>query len=391
MVKVNCLQVRKKQRQHSIVFNWRKRLGKGTLVSAIGFGRTRVAVIAIEKMRKVDYNCKVVVVVSTDNLRTQWENELIKSGLHRHSKVVTAGTSYEECDKTDLLILDSIHLFDVKEFNNVFKSIQYTKVLGFTSMLAEGSRIHALVDKYCPVFEKITLEECNTKGWVSDYVVYNLAVPLTLAEEGEHNRRDNLCIFYERLFGRDTGLREAIKAFIHGSGTKKRQAEILWRSLKGRKKVLQSAHYKLDVTQSIVETFRGRHAMIFSNSTTFATHIERRLTGICTLFLSHMRESEQKLALRRYRDPRTNVRAISLNSAMNFDEVLAYCDILIITSDSSSPANTKQRMQRVMKSDAGKKGIVVNLYVPETQEVKWLNRRQRGTVPIWINDISEIK
>jgi superfamily II DNA or RNA helicase len=64
----------------------------------------------------------------------------------------------------------------------------------------------------------------------------------------------------------------------------------------------------------------------------------------------------------------------------------------ITCSATSKRRQTVQRNGRALRFIKGKKAILVNLYVKNTQEETWLNNRQRGeTNVVWIDSVDDIK
>ena len=69
------------ERQAQALKAWIKAKGHGTIVGCTGFGKTRVAINAITKLRSKYPTISVLVVVPFDNLKEQWSKELDERGL----------------------------------------------------------------------------------------------------------------------------------------------------------------------------------------------------------------------------------------------------------------------------------------------------------------------
>ena len=378
------------KRQEGIVNKWRDVGGRGTLLAATGFGKTWTAIMAAKRMKEKDHNCRIVVVVPTINLKQQWQQELKKAKLTRNSQVFVINTAYKQLIGCDLLILDEIHEFGGDKFSSIFDNIDYKFILGLSATVEEDSKIYPLIKKHCPVFEEVTLEECLENGWISQFVVYNLAVPLTQQEQFKYNQTQFLYSQNEKFFGGPiTAFSRAKWALENGDKISKHKAMVFWKAMGRRRKILYNAVNKIEVTSSIIKECY-RKTLVFSQSIPFADKIYRRLIGICVAYHSKMIKSDREFSLRRFlgNNPtyRVMVACEAVDSGLDDDNI----SLIIITSGNSKTRYDKQRIGRGLRAKDGKKTIVVNLYIEDSQEVVWLNRRQKGYIPKWISSISEI-
>jgi superfamily II DNA or RNA helicase len=385
-------QSKRTKRQLDITFKWNKLGGKGTLLAATGFGKTRVAVLIVKRMKTKDYNCKITVIVPTINLKTQWEQEFAKHRLSRNTEVKVVNTACREIISCSLLILDEIHEYGGPEFSKIFENIEYKFILGLSATIEDDSPIYKLTKKYCPIFEEVTLQECLENKWVSNYVIYNLAVDFTEGERKSYNTSQLIYTRHEKLLGGPLVAYKEALSCIKGGGSKElgKSASLFWRAMSQRKKLIYGSVNKLKVTQKIVEENKDKKILIFSQSIEFANKICRRLLGVCVTYHSKMKKSDKETALNSFLNPKnpTNVIAAvqSLDSGLDDPDI----NFVIVTAGNSKPLYNIQRIGRVIRAKKGKRAIIVNLYTPDTQEVVWLNKRQKDDVSIWITKTSEI-
>lgn len=91
-------------RQEELVEEWVKHRCVGTIQAAVGFGKTRTAIIAIRRFQKKNPLHKIIIAVPSDAIRVQWEKELEQNGLNAEVKTYFDTSKHEyECT---LLILD---------------------------------------------------------------------------------------------------------------------------------------------------------------------------------------------------------------------------------------------------------------------------------------------
>lgn len=94
------------ERQDLSVKKWIQNKCKGTVVASTGFGKTRVAIKAINKILKQKPLYKILVVVPTLGLQEQWITILDKSGFSLNAQVIVINTASTHSYECDLFILD---------------------------------------------------------------------------------------------------------------------------------------------------------------------------------------------------------------------------------------------------------------------------------------------
>lgn len=156
--------------------------GRGCLQAATGFGKTRVAINIIKSMNdKLPYETCDVVVPS-NHLKKDWERRE-EGHIDKHNlknvEVFTIHTYIKKHRNPYLLVIDEIHNLGADTFSTVFEICDYTYLLGLTATLERTDGKHELIQRYAPVFDTVTLQECIDNKWVSDYEVYNIGVELS--------------------------------------------------------------------------------------------------------------------------------------------------------------------------------------------------------------------
>jgi superfamily II DNA or RNA helicase len=67
-------------------------------------------------------------------------------------------------------------------------------------------------------------------------------------------------------------------------------------------------------------------------------------------------------------------------------------DLAIISSGTSSTRQDLQRTGRAIRYQEGKTAVIINIYIKDTQDERWLRARQKkSTNIIHVNSIQEIK
>ena len=158
------------------------------MLAATGFGKTFTAIMVIIRLLKSRLEGKVVIVVPTINLKNQWKKELRKNKVHKNCDVLVINTAYKTKQSCDLLICDEIHAYGAEQFIKVFDKITYDYIFGLTATIERSDGMHEVLLQYAPVIDEVSIDECHANGWVSDYLVYNLAVPMYDDEQEDYDK-----------------------------------------------------------------------------------------------------------------------------------------------------------------------------------------------------------
>ena len=169
------------EKQLECVKAWVKAKGRGSVIAATGFGKSRVGLNIIKLLLDKKKDLKVIVVVPTEQLQTQWFAHLNKfSGLNFRIFIInTAIKTIKDCD---LLIVDEIHGAAADKWIEVFEKVTYKYVLGLTGTINRLDGKEASLFKYAPVCIEVPLAECLANKWVSDYIEYKVMINVDLTQ-----------------------------------------------------------------------------------------------------------------------------------------------------------------------------------------------------------------
>jgi len=381
-------------RQIEIVQKFADNKGRGTLLAATGFGKTYTAIMVILRLLKSRPKAKVLVVVPTINLKNQWNKELTKHRVVKNCEVIVINTAYKNKYECDLLICDELHAYGAEQFIKVFNTVKYEFIFGLTATIERTDGMHEVLLEYAPVIDEVPIEECHTNGWVSDYLVYNLAVPMLSNEEAEYKKANNQFRYAASQigFGGSQSFNNA-RRYLNDKDAdphKRAMAAIYYSSMRKRGDICKNSQAKIPVIKELLNKFNDRKALLFSASTKFADDVQEELGDICLSFHSKRTKKEQALILKKFKDGRTKQRVISSVKALNAGFDVPDCSLGIVAAGSSKKLDNIQRTGRIIRYVPGKTAIIINLYAPDTQEVSWLNKRQEGQDVNWVNNIEEI-
>lgn len=422
------------KRQKKGFNRWKENNCRGTFEWVTGVGKTFAAILSANHYIKEDPDFSVVVCVPTDVLRDDWREEVKKFGVSSNFHIDTIHNLVREDREPDMLILDEIHKYvgeEAEVFPLVFEHIRASKILGLTATLGHNKIRRELVDANCPVVDIIDLQEATEEGYVSDYIQYNLAVQLTAEEEERYKELDNEFYKLFRQFDFDF---DKIKRILNdqeyasrvgqangwGKGATIGQAAKCMRSVRERKNFLYEAPSKIKTAKEVVDMFPDKKFITFGQTTDSADKLADKLpdampyhSNIPTQLLNtegdavgrkcgkgkymlYGVEGEYSWSgvkeqhdgkLKRYANDRVrnytldlfrNDKLRGICTAMSLDVGFDNADIelAVILSGSSNPRQLIQRIGRAIRKKKGKRALVVQLYVADTQDEKWLNKRK---------------
>lgn len=376
-------------RQKSILRKWVDKGCRGTLEACTGFGKTYTAVLAISKTNEQHPDKTTLVVVPTRHLKMQWEKQVEEHGLHNVT-VAIINSSVRRHHKCDLLILDEIHNYASSVFSKIFRLVEYDWILGLTATLDRKDGRDYLVRDHAPVIDTVTLKEALTEGYVSDFKTYN--VPLVMSDDyrKQYKKLNEDFNYYFSKFGHDfntamhclnsQAARANIARRFHKTSEQVHIWAIQWnKNLAARKKFLYTYPPKLDAAKRIIDALDLK-TITFSESVDFANDLTRRTAPWSASYNSKMPKYRRAQALKDFEDDKSDVRVINTAKALDEGFDVPGVELALICSGTSSERQNIQRTGRAIRFQEGKTGYIVNLYVKDTQDEKWLRSRQKSSV-----------
>lgn len=391
----------KLKRQEEFIEKWLQNGNKGTLEASTGFGKTYIGILLIKKMLERKSTRTTFIVVPTLKLKSQWEKEVKKHNL-AHVTVSVINSAVKMQRVCSLLILDEIHNYGSEVFGTIFSKVRYNFILGLTATMERADKKHYMIEQYCPVIDRVDLQESLAKKFVSDFKVFNLPVELDEEERAYYEKLSKefhrffavfahnfdkamLCLNnpqYRQMFAKQMGWEEK---YIH-------VAALNWmRNMQKRKKFLYALPGKIRVAVQLIEEFKLK-TITFSESTDFVDELHRRTPKISVPFHSKLSSSVKTDYVSKFEDPKSPIRVIHTVKALDEGFNVEGIECAIICSGTSTARQNIQRMGRSIRFAEGKTGLIFNLYVPDSQDAKWLEKRQSSTPNIFkVKSIPEVK
>lgn len=377
------------ERQEECVKNWIKAGGKGSIIASTGFGKTRVAILAIKRVLTKFPDFKTLVVVPTTNLKDQWEKTLKEWKLDQCAIVRVVNTVIMHNWKADILVIDEIHLIPSMSRISIFDKVNYKLVLGLTATFERLDGRDNLLNKYCPVCDEITMADVIANGWVADYVEYEVLIDVDNLEEYEKIQRDFQSHF--EFFGYSF---ELAMSLIGSNGFRNRQeyaknisgnnavykenlkkitmhAIGFMQAMQKKKAFINNHSRKVELARDIINARKDSKIITFSNSIKMAEAI-----GIGPVYSGKDSKKHSKKVLEKFAEADKGV--INSSKMLVAGADIKGVNCLIILGNDSSQTRATQTRGRGIRVEGDKFTEVFNLVINDTQETTWFEKSHRN-------------
>lgn len=373
------------KRQEQGVQRWVDNKLCGTLNWATGVGKTRGGLMAISRFLKKNPTKSVIIVVPSEPIQRQWNQELIYWNLFQQCSVKTMNDTSVNKYSCTLLVIDEIHKVGAPTLLNIFKNIQYTVILGLTATFERLDGKDEIISKKCPIVDTISVEEAIENKWLADYREYEVLIePEDIDVYKEVNKE-----FYEHFsfFNYDFNL--AMKCATDW----KRRSELakercredqsedfktvnkqilvhamgFSRTLQARKKYIYNHPKKIELTNLILEHRQDKKCITFSATITMAEKIKY---GAVYSGKDSVKKGRMSLQEFIQQDGGVLNTVMKLNEGFNCPDI----SVSVILGFNSSSTTKKQRVGRVIRQKEGKVAEVFTLVLKGTVEEEWFRK-----------------
>lgn len=373
------------ERQEQGVQRWVDNKLCGTLNWATGVGKTRGGLMAISRFLKKNPTKSVIIVVPSEPIQRQWNQELIDWNLFQQCSVKTMNDTSVNKYSCTLLVIDEIHKVGAPTLLNIFKNVQYTIILGLTATFERLDGKDEIISKKCPIVDTISVEEAIENKWLADYREYEVLIePEDIDVYKEVNKE-----FYEHFsyFNYDFNL--AMKCATDW----KRRSELAKercredqsedfktvnkqilvhamgfnRTLQARKKYIYNHPKKIELTNLILENRQDKKCITFSATVAMAEKIKY---GAVYSGKDSVKKGRMNLQEFVQQDGGVLNTVMKLNEGFNCPDI----SVSVILGFNSSSTTKKQRVGRVIRQKEGKVAEVFTLVLKGTVEEEWFRK-----------------
>lgn len=101
-------------------------------------------------------------------------------------------TAYKLDAHYDILVVDEAHRSVSPKFKDLYTSIKYEQVLGLTGTVPEDVEYRELLEAIAPIVFTKTVDEALEIDAISNYIIYNLAVPMSKKNRARYRKFDSM-------------------------------------------------------------------------------------------------------------------------------------------------------------------------------------------------------
>lgn len=358
-------------RQQTSVDTWVANKCVGTINACVGFGKTRIGIIAIRRFLAKNPSKSVIVVVPSDPIRLQWMQELQNNNLE--AEVKTMYDCSRNKYKCTLLIIDEIHKIASEQLINVFDNITYKIILGLTATFERLDGRDRLISKHCPIIDTITTEEAISNGWLSSYREYLILIEPDDIDTYKKLNQEFTEHFSFFNFDFPTAMKLATDWKFRIKYAKDHNIDLkvllvhamgFNRTLQARKKYINSHQRKIDLTNLILEHRQDRKCVTFSSTIAMAEKIKYG-----KVYSGKDSNKKGRITLEEFINQKTGC----LNTVMKLNEGFndPSLSVAVILGMNSSKTIKTQRRGRVLRAYDGKTVEIFNLVIKGTVEEQW--------------------
>lgn len=398
------------ERQKQGLKLWKENGYKGLLMYPTGTGKTFCAILAIKHLRMQDPHCFVIVVVPTDNLRTQWKQKLQEFGI-TSVYVETVHSLVGKSHECDLLILDEIHSYTGgKVFSTVFDCVKRKYTLGLTAKERDDEQDKAVIEENCPVVDIMSLKEALHYGFISEFKVYNLGLEFNQKDRIEYEKLNRQFYKYFSTFNFDFNLamranRDSalVRDISRNIGLEEKVVKVhafqFGRAMRLRKQYLYKADILVETAKQIVQAFPDKKIITFSEDNATVDLLTEVIpnsiayhSSLETIIIDGKKygaKRRREMALKGFKEGK--YQRLHCARALNMGQDIPDIDMSIKISFNSTVIDAIQRLGRTLRKNGEKQAVEINLYLKDTQSERWLRKSQAEIPNVhWINSISEI-
>lgn len=392
---------------------WRLNGYSGTLEMATGTGKSRCGVLAAKRFVENNPDAKILVLTPTRTIRDNaWKDEFKKWGqkklFDKNVETECIQSAYKRSgEHFDLVIADEIHNYIIHDgtekysYYQFFENNTWNGLLGLSATIDDQQRVN--LNAVAPVVYTINTSKALELGLISPFVIYNVPVELTAAEQKKYSGYDkqfeatfpifqyDISILYRSM--KDKDFYENLAKF-HGYDYNDKFIRdapfICHKAISGRKKLLSECEGKLKAVVKINKALRSSTGIVFGNTVDFADKVAGIIGDTCVVFHSKIGKKAKEAALKKLQDGRTKVNLIATAKALNEGANIKRLTYGIVAAGTSKERDLVQRVGRAVRFEEGKQATIIQLYVPGTQDEKWLRKRQESFKVEWLSGVDEL-
>jgi superfamily II DNA or RNA helicase len=375
------------ERQDLVIEKWKAAGCRSTVVANTGFGKTRTALKAMQRVLNKAPSAIIVVIVPTKILKDQWIKQLKEWDIP--ATVMVINTAAKRPFHCNFLVLDEAHKYNSVYFSKVFENCSPKLILGLTATYERlDSREKEIMDKFCPVCDTITLDESVENGWTAPYTLYKVILNVDTSAYVQANTAfmNHFAFFnfeWDLAMGCVCSLEKRLKLAkqMNCSVQEVTAHAFGWnRAMQFRKGFIANHPKKIEVAKHILANRKDVKAI------TFNTSIKQcEAYGFGHVVHSQKKDKENKIILDDF--AKAGPGEVLHNSKVakeGYD--CPGLGLMVVTGFHSDKISLVQTIGRVIRFEPGKHSEIFILTLQGCQDNKWFQKASEGMEYVEIDE-----
>ena len=362
---------------------WEGGFRRGVVVLPTGAGKSFVARLAIERVRR-----STLIVVPTLDLMEQWVSRLesafgmaigMLGGGTRELGDITVST-YESAlltmefhgNRFGFLIVDECHHLPGATYQQLARMCLAPFRLGLTATPERDDGGETVLEEILgPICYRRDIDELEGDV-LSPYRTIRLEVDLDADEMAAYRAHRETYVAFLRRHRINMGNRNGWNRFLTLCGRQPEGREAFDAYL-AQKRIARTSRAKYRLLWELIKRHAGERMLIFTADNATAYAIGTRF--VLPVLTHHTKVTERRAFLEAFRDGRYPVLVTS--RVLNEGVDVPHASVGVVVSGSGSIREHVQRLGRILRPVAGKKAVLYELVSAQTSESHTSERRRR--------------
>lgn len=363
--------------------------------------KTFTAIMAVKTVLKKYPNLRILIVVPTITLKDQWYEELNKNDLYFNIEVQVINTVIKHNWSCDLLIIDEIHSSVADTLKEIFNCVKYKLILGLTATFERLDGKHILLEKYCPIIDKVSTAEALANDWISEFKEYQVLIEVDNIEDYKSLQKEWLQHF--EFFQFDFNIAMSMVTpegwknklnycnQIYTGNDENKRKEILkeinfhsirfMQTMQQRKSFINNHPKKVEIAKKIMNARPNSKIITFSNNITMAEALDDGKY----VYTGKTSKTKGRVMIEDYLSGKINRLHSVKRLIEGFNDPNTSVGI-ILGLDSSERRATQARGRIIRKTSTNKQAEIFNIVIKNSQEEKWFKDSHKNTNYITIDE-----
>ncbi len=360
----------------------RPRRGQGVVVLPTGAGKSYVAMLAIDAVRR-----STLVVVPTLDLVRQWYDNLRASFGHpvgavgggEHDVQALTVTTYDSAyihmenfgNRFGLVVFDECHHLPSEAYAFAARSCLAPYRLGLSATPERTDGRHEELDELVgPLVYRRDVSEL-AGDYLADYTTERVVVELTPEERAEYDHFRGIYRGFVMRMGIRMSRPDGWSHFIQQSA-RSDEGRTAMKAYVRQKRLAYAAPSKLEYVEFLLEQHATDRVLLFTQNNDTAYEVSRRF--LLPVITHQTKVSERSQILEGFSNGTYG--AVATSKVLNEGVDVPDANVAIVISGSGSVREHVQRLGRVLRKRGDKRAILYELVAADTAETFTSERRR---------------